>query len=131
MGEVEGDELIALYVAADIFTLLSRRETWGIVVNEAMASGLPLVLSSAVGAAGDLLHEGQNGFLVAPGNAPAAAAALSALAGDAPRRDAVGRRSRALVSDWGFAKSLDDFCEFAQSIAGERSSANPRISSSG
>ena len=130
-GEVEGDELIALYVAADIFTLLSRRETWGIVVNEAMASGLPLVLSSAVGAAGDLLHEGDNGFLVEAGNAPAAAAALSALAGDPSRRDAFGRGSRALVADWGFAKSLDDFSQLAETIVAERSSANPRISSSG
>ena len=46
-GFLDGDNLIKAYVAADIFTLLSRRETWGVVVNEAAASGLPLVLSSA------------------------------------------------------------------------------------
>ena len=66
VGQVDGAELISHYVAADIFALLSLRETWGVVVNEAMASGFPLVLSSAVGAARDLLEPGRNGFLVEP-----------------------------------------------------------------
>ena len=124
VGQVEGDELISLYVAADIFALLSRRETWGIVVNEGMACGLPLVLSSAVGAAGDLLEPGRNGMLVEPGEADAAAAAIAALAGDAPTRAVFGERSRSLVADWGFAKSLDDFCSLAETIVRQR--AEPR-----
>ena len=123
-GQVEGDELIAVYVAADIFALLSRRETWGIVVNEAMACGLPLVLSSAVGAAGDLLEQGRNGMLVEPGDESGAAAAIAALAGDADTRAAFGLRSRCLVGDWGFAKSLDDFCGLAETILRRR--AMPR-----
>ena len=119
-GQVEGDELIALYVAADIFALLSRRETWGIVVNEAMACGLPIVLSSAVGAAGDLLEPGRNGILVEPGDESGAAAAIAALARDAPTRAMFGERSRSLVDDWGFAKSLDDFCSLAETIVHQR-----------
>ena len=41
--------LVEAYVAADVFALLSERETWGVVVNEAAACGLPLVLSDRSG----------------------------------------------------------------------------------
>ena len=51
LGDVAEDELAQLYVDADVFALLSRHEPWGVVVNEAAASGLPLVLSDRVGAA--------------------------------------------------------------------------------
>ena len=118
VGQVEGAELISLYVAADLFALLSLRETWGIVVNEAMACGLPLVLSSAVGAAGDLLVPGGNGMLVEPGDRIGTASAISSLAVSPQVRDQFGRRSRVLVDDWGFAQSLDDFCDLARTIVG-------------
>ena len=53
--------------AADVFALLSEREPWAVVVNEAAACGLPLVLSDRVGAAHDLLRDGENGALVPAG----------------------------------------------------------------
>ncbi len=120
VGQVDGAELISHYVAADIFALLSLRETWGVVVNEAMASGLPLVLSSAVGAARDLLEPGRNGFLVEPRDPGGTAVAIAALASDALAREAFGVRSRAIVEDWGFPRSLDDFCGLAETIVRER-----------
>ena len=49
-GDLSADAVAETYVAADVFALLSTRETWGVVVNEAAASGLPLVLSNRVGA---------------------------------------------------------------------------------
>lgn len=129
-GQVEGDELISLYVAADIFALLSLRETWGIVVNEAMACGLPVVLSSAVGAAGDLLEPGRNGVLVEPGDVAGAAAAISALARDPRVRVEFSQGSRERVRDWGFAKSLEDFCNLATTIVrsgGSRQASTERV----
>ena len=50
-GELSGDALVDAYAGADVFALASRRETWGVVVNEAAAAELPLVLSDRVGAA--------------------------------------------------------------------------------
>jgi glycosyltransferase involved in cell wall biosynthesis len=48
-----------VYAAADVFALASKaHETWGLVVNEAMNSGLPVVASAAVGCSRDLVHEG-------------------------------------------------------------------------
>ena len=58
------ERIVDSYVAADVFALLSERETWGVVVNEAPPPGCPLVLSDRVGAAHDLLRAGENGFLV-------------------------------------------------------------------
>ena len=57
------EEVARQYAHADVFALLSRREPWGVVVNEAAASGLPLVLAEDVGAARDLLRYADNGFL--------------------------------------------------------------------
>jgi glycosyltransferase involved in cell wall biosynthesis len=108
-GDVEWERIVEAYVAADIFALLSEREPWAVVVNEAAACGLPLVLSDRVGAAHDLLKHGENGFLVQAGDVDAAAAALGRLAEDPALRDAYGARSRELASDWGYGPSVAGF----------------------
>ena len=105
------EELAQRYVDADVFALLSRHETWGVVVNEAAASGLPLVLSDRVGAAHDLLRDGENGFLVPADDVEAAAGALRQLAGDVDLRRRMGERSRELVRGWGYDASVDAFVE--------------------
>jgi len=108
-GDLPEDALAAEYVAADVFALLSPREPWAVVVNEAAASGLPLVLSDRVGAAYDLLRDGENGFLVPAGDVGAAAAAVGRLAADPALRYAAGARSRELVRDWGYEPSVENF----------------------
>ncbi|TMK71184.1 MAG: glycosyltransferase [Actinobacteria bacterium] len=108
-GHLDSGELARVYVAGDVFALLSSRESWGVVVNEAAASGLPLVLSDQVGAAHDLLRDGENGFLVPAGDAAAAARALRRLAADPVRRSAMGERSQALVGDWDYDSSVESF----------------------
>ena len=79
------ERIVERYVVADVFALLSRHEPWGVVVNEAAACGLPLVLSDRVGAAFDLLEDGRNGFLVPADDVSAAAGAMRALAADPER----------------------------------------------
>ena len=58
------DEIAKYYVISDLLVLPSVRETWGIVVNEAMCFGLPVIVSSQVGAGMDLVSNGQNGYRV-------------------------------------------------------------------
>jgi glycosyltransferase involved in cell wall biosynthesis len=108
-GNFTEDELAEQYVEADVFALLSRHEPWGVVVNEAAASGLPLVLSDRVGAAHDLLVDGENGFVVPADDVDATAAALERLADDPELRRSMGTRSRELVRDWGYGPSVDSF----------------------
>jgi len=108
-GGLDEEELAQRYVDADIFALISWHEPWGVVVNEAAASALPLVLSDRVGATRDLLREGENGFLVPAGDVPAVAAALRRLAGDPDLRRQMGARSRDLVRAWGYEPSVESF----------------------
>jgi glycosyltransferase involved in cell wall biosynthesis len=108
-GDAAWEKIVEVYVAADVFALLSDREPWAVVVNEAAACGLPLVLSDRVGAAHDLLRDGENGALVAAGDVEAAARALRALAGDTDLRRAQGARSRELARDWGYGPSVEGF----------------------
>jgi glycosyltransferase involved in cell wall biosynthesis len=108
-GGASEEELAQRYVDADVFALLSRHETWGVVVNEAAASGLPLVLSDRVGAAHDLLRDGENGYLVPADDVSAAAAALDKLADEPELRRRMGERSRELVRAWGYEPSVESF----------------------
>jgi glycosyltransferase involved in cell wall biosynthesis len=120
-GDLEWERIVELYVAADVFALLSQREPWAVVVNEAAACGLPLVLSDRVGAAHDLLRDGENGALVAARDVRAAARALRELATDPELRRAQGERSRELAADWGYGPSLEGFLETVREAVGDRS----------
>ncbi len=72
--------LPAYYSAADVLVLPSDgRETWGLVVNEGMACGLPAVVSDAVGCAPDMIEEAQTGFTFPFGNVEALAEAIQRL----------------------------------------------------
>jgi len=117
-GDRPWERVVETYVAADVFALLSEREPWAVVVNEAAACGLPLVLSDRVGAAPDLLEDGENGYLVAAGDIAAAAIALRRLAGDVEERRRLGARSHELVQGWGYGPSVDGF------LAAVRAAAN-------
>ena len=62
-GHVEWENLPKLYSTADVFTFASRYDGWGMVVPEAMAGGLPVITTSAVGSAVHLIQNQENGFL--------------------------------------------------------------------
>lgn len=79
-GYVPYTQLAAYYGAADVFVHVPKREPWGISVSEAMACGLPVVASTAVGAAADLVVPGRTGYLVPPDDRSALTRALLSLA---------------------------------------------------
>lgn len=100
LGFVPYDHLPSLYAAADALVLPSIptatfREPWGLVVNEAMHQGTPVIATDAVGAAvGGLVRDGENGLVIPAGDAGALAGALERLAGDPALRERLGRRAR-------------------------------------
>jgi glycosyltransferase involved in cell wall biosynthesis len=97
---VTADALPALYAAADVLVLpsihtASFREPWGLVVNESMLQRTPVIVSDAVGAAaGGLVRDGRNGFVVPAGDAGALATRLRALAIDTELRAQMGLAAR-------------------------------------
>jgi len=94
-------EISKFYALADVLVLPSLQETWGIVVNEALCFGLPVITSDMVGASSDLVIHGHNGFIFPAGNAEALASAIAHLA-EMPEeeRHAMGARSRGLMNRW-------------------------------
>jgi glycosyltransferase involved in cell wall biosynthesis len=100
MGRVDKQALPALYAAADVLVLPSIRtatftEPWGLVVNEAMLQGTPVITSDAVGAAaGGLVQDGRNGLIVPQSDATALSEAITTLATDQDLRASLGRNAR-------------------------------------
>lgn len=89
-GFVNQSKLWPYFRAADAFVLPSEYETWGLVVNEAMQFGLPVIVSDKVGCADDLVLDGQTGLVFPSGDAHSLSRAMSALMADPDR----GRRMR-------------------------------------
>jgi glycosyltransferase involved in cell wall biosynthesis len=98
LGQVARDELPALYADADVAVMPSRSDPWGMVLNEAALAGLPLVSTTAAGAAHELIEEGVNGFRVPPGDPAALRAALVRLLEDDALRKTAGERSREIAA---------------------------------
>ena len=104
LGFVSDDELPALYNAADLFVLASRRydllvEGFGISIVEASASGLP-VIGSRSGGIPEAIRDGETGFLVEPEDPAALAATAIRLLGDEGLRRRMGAAGRAAVESY-------------------------------
>ncbi|MEU7480757.1 glycosyltransferase family 4 protein [Lentzea sp. NPDC042327] len=96
-GPLTGEALTSAYVNADLFVLASRNETWGMVVTEALAHGLPVIASAVPDALGT------GGLLLPPGDENAFAAALTRWFEDHRFRAELRRRARsrrAHLSTW-------------------------------
>jgi glycosyltransferase involved in cell wall biosynthesis len=107
-GFLNQSELPAAYMAADLLVLPSAwHETWGLVVNEAMNFGLPIVVSDRVGCAEDLVRPAWNGFVVPHREVAALAEAIETLVASAERRAEFGQRSLGLVDEYSVERCAD------------------------
>ena len=102
LGFQNQSELPALFTLADVFVLPSRHEPWGLIVNEAMAAGCAVVVSSDVGAAADLVLDGFNGFVTPVGDVEALAIALARVLSTPQTARQMGEASRARIATWDF-----------------------------
>jgi glycosyltransferase involved in cell wall biosynthesis len=124
-------ELPLYYGSAGAFIHASATEQWGLVVNEAMASGLPVLVSNRCGCASDLVKKGINGFTFDPVSSGQLAELMRRVAEMEPaRRAQMGARSRELIAQWGterFASGLTQAVETALRVATPRATLLDRL----
>jgi glycosyltransferase involved in cell wall biosynthesis len=117
-GHLEGAEKTSWYKAADLFVLPTLHDPWGLVVNEAMAFGLPVIVTDAAGCT-DLVRE--NGLVVTAGNPDSLATALGQLLPDAELRQEMGERSQVIISKYTVENASDAFLQaIRRALAHER-----------
>lgn len=93
-------ELPKFYSVADVFVLPSENEPWGLVINEVMCAGLPVVVSDEIGAVADLVRHGENGFTYDAGDIDALTEYLAQLLREPEMRARMGKASRRVIAEW-------------------------------
>ena len=116
MGFQTRDKIGKFYTLADFLVLPSQRETWGLVVNEALCYSLPVVVSDQVGAGVDLVIPGVNGHIYPAGDVAALAERMSRLI-ELPEEDRqiMGRKSKNLILEWSNRTLAGPLVEFLDS----------------
>jgi len=113
-------ELPALYDLSDVFVLPSEREPWGLVINEAMNAGKPVVVSDRVGAGPDLVEDGVNGFVFPARDVAALANRLQRIIDNPERRAAMGECAIEKVARLGFDADRDGLLAALDSIVARK-----------
>jgi len=122
LGFVNQSKLPALFAACDVFVLASEFEPWGLVVNEAMCAGLPIVCSRECGCSHDLVHEGRNGHVYSAGDWEALTSALHRILSDDALRTQYGNESRAIIAHWSFRECAEGLRQAIDAHGAERKS---------
>lgn len=112
-------EVSRYYAIGDIFVLPSGYEPWGIVINEAMGFGLPVITTDAVSAAVDLVRHGENGYIYRAGDLEGLTQALEALLGDPDRRQNFGRRALEILSRWNYEADVKGLLKALKFVCGK------------
>jgi len=117
VGFVNQGDLPAYYALADVFVLPSGNETWGLAVNEAMSCGVPVITTREVGAAADLVAEGETGFTYETGDVSALADSMAKVLTNRPLREAMSRNCVRRMSTWSYAESIQGLRDALQASA--------------
>jgi len=98
-GYIQLETLTQYYVMSDIFVLPSLEETWGRVINEAMACGLPVISTIKAGAPADMIINGLNGFVVKDKNVEQLHQAMSTILSDPSLKQSMGVKSQQMIDE--------------------------------
>lgn len=109
-GYLTGDDLCAVYASSDALAFPSATDTFGNVVLEAQASGIPVIVTDQGGPAENMLP-GETGLRVPANDAMALAEAMAALVSDAAYREQMGRAARSYIETRAFAKAFEQLFE--------------------
>ena len=121
LGFKNQSELPEIYGISDIFVLPSSRDPRGLVTNEAMACSLPIIVSDRTGVwgDGDLVRDGENGFVYACGDVGALGQAIRRLVTEPGLRERMAARSQEIISGFGYDKCVEGILKALECQIGE------------
>ena len=99
-GFVHREELAGLFALAEVLILPTHSDTWGLVVNEAMACSLPIILTSVAGCSTDLVEQGWNGYIVPPRDPERLSLAIRSLIQSSELRRQMSERALERIQDY-------------------------------
>jgi glycosyltransferase involved in cell wall biosynthesis len=113
LGDAEEKVLESSYLISNVFVLPGithiTGEPWGLVLNEAMQFGKPIISTDAVGAAYDLIEEGKNGFMVAERDADALHKALVRILSNPALEEKMGDESKRIIRRYSYEDMFEGF----------------------
>jgi len=112
-GYIEGTEKARYYAIADIFVLPSYVDSWGLVINEAMMFGLPVITTTKVGAS-ELIKD--NGIIINPGDVVALKDAMKRMLDDDALRYKMGVRSKEIIKDYTIQQATKTFIRVVHEV---------------
>lgn len=112
-------ELPTFFALADVFVLPSRHEPWGLIVNEAMASGCAVVVSDEVGAHADLITDGIEGFVFPVGDIDAFTTSLQRVLSSPEQAQRMGQAAKARIASWDFEADLRGLRQALNRVTGK------------
>ena len=119
MGYLRGERLSRAYASADMFVFPSRLETFGLVVIEAMAAGLPVV-AARVGGVSDVVSEGINGYTFESGDQTGLLEGVRRIASDKNRMRWMGQQARAYAETQSWESIMDEVIEIYGSLIADK-----------
>lgn len=119
-------EMATLMASSAMMVLPSQSETWGAVVNEAMAAGIPVVASDRVGAAVEMIDNGRNGFVHPVSDVQALARSVETLLNDEPLRARLGEAAQQTALAMGQAYAAANLVKAALDATGQNPVPAPK-----
>jgi glycosyltransferase involved in cell wall biosynthesis len=110
-GYKQYDQLLPYYLNSDLFIFPTLKDVWGLVVNEAMMCGLPVVCSKYAGCCQDLIKEGENGMVVDPRDLEELSDSISGLISENGKLSDYGERSLQIIKDFTTERTTQGFVE--------------------
>ncbi len=117
-GFLHRRELGAVYALADMLVFPTHTDPWGLVVNEAMSCGLPIIATSVAGCTADLVEPGRNGLIIPPSDVARLASAMTLLACDPELRKSMGAHSSEKIGQFSPEACADALARAASLVSG-------------
>lgn len=117
LNHIEIEQMPKIYGLSDLFVLPSLEETWGLVINEAMAAGLPIITTDKVGSSADMVKNGVNGYVIKSKSSNQIYHMIKKIFNDRIKLNLMKKNSSSMISSFSPQKQAAAFIKSIQSVS--------------